>query len=205
MDGDLLQARLDYFFDKGYITYAAKGKKFSLYPATLLLILKVYSMSHGLSFPRVNAKAIKEAEVPIVYATDLGVQVFIKHLGAISIDLFELIAPIHKNGKVRPHSFAITNTKTYLNLIGDVGEKRIFTGTSIKKIHLLVDNTHPFDYLKAEYIYDSMYEARLFINKLVTYLPPSRLELWRVRTDSRNGQIRKDPEPVLISKAPYKK
>jgi len=69
---------------------------------------------------------------------------------------------------------------------------------------VLVDNSAPYEYLQSEYIYDSIYEARQFINKLVTYVAPSRLELWRVRTDGRTGQIRRDPEPVLITKAPYK-
>lgn len=205
MDAEILQARLDYFYEMGYLTYHSESKEFSLLPATLLLVLKVYAMSHGLSFPRVHAKNIRGIDVPVVYTTELGERIFLKYLGTMSPELFEMIAPVYKSVGITPMNFELSNSQTYLNLLGEAGKKTKKKRKIPLRIHLLVDNSEPFEYLKTEYIFDTIYEARLFINKLVTYVPPTRLELWRVREDSRTGRIRKDPEPVLISKAPYKK
>lgn len=160
-------------------------------------------MIQSLAFPRVNAKTLRGIDAPVVYLTELGEQVVVKYIQAMSQELFDLIVPVYK-GQVNVRTFVLEDSKFYRNLKGSDG---IITRTKRKvplKIHLLVDNTAPFEYLQPEYIYDSIYEARLFINKLVRYVPPSRLELWRVRTDARNGQVRRDPEPVLITKAPYK-
>jgi len=203
MDADLLQSRLDYFHSLGYLTYHSETKQYPLMPASLLLVLKLYSMIHALSFPRVQATTIRKVEVPVVYTTVLGDQIFQKYLQSMSTELFEMIAPVFK-GQFTPGTYILSNPKTYQNIQGLVGNTTRKTPKIPLKIHLLVDNTEPFEYLKNEYIYDSIYEARLFINKLVQYVPPSRLELWRVRTDARSGQIRRDPEPVLITKAPYK-
>ena len=203
MDLDLLQSRLDYFYSLEYLKYHSDTKEFPLTTTNLLLCLKIFSMSHNLSFPRVNAKTIKGAENPIVYLTDLGEKVFVKYMQSISVELFEMICPVYKT-QINPSTFVLADTKLYQNILG-------LTGNVVKKkrkipltMHLLVDNSEPFEYLQPEYIFDSIYEARLFINKLVRYVPPSRLELWRVRVDGRNGQIRRDQEPVIISKAPYK-
>ena len=203
MDADLLQSRLDYFYNLGYISYHSENKQFTLMPSTLLLVLKVFSMLHNLSFPRVNATTIRKVEIPAVYVTDKGEAIFIKFFETLSPELFEMIAPVFK-GQFTPSTFILSEPKTFKNLKGLVGSKTRKTPKVPLKIHVLVDNFEPYEYLEPEYIYDSIYEARLFVNKLVTYLPPSRLELWRVRTDTRTGQIRRDPEPVLITKAPYK-
>lgn len=203
MDADLLQSRLDYFHSLGYITYHSETKEHPLLPTTLLLVLKIYSMTQALSFPRVTGATIRKAEVPVVYTTDLGDAIFTKYLMNMSNDLFEMIAPIFK-GQFTAGTFVLSNPRTYQNLKGLVGATTRKKPKLPVKIHLLIDNTEPFEYLKPEYIYDSIYEARLFINKLLQYVPPSRMELWRVRTDARNGQIRRDPEPVIITKSPYK-
>lgn len=203
MDADLLQSRLDYFHSLGYLSYHHETKEFPLLPVTLLLLLKVYSMSHGLSFPRLTGASMRKVDIPIVYATELGEKIFIKYFEVMSPELFEMIAPVFKT-QFTPALFTLSKPPVYLNLIGVAGKEKRKTKKTPLKIHVLVDNTAPFDYLKSEYIYDSIYEARLFINKLVQYVPPSRLELWRVREDRRTGQIRRDPEPVLITKAPYK-
>jgi hypothetical protein len=203
MDADLLQSRLDYFYSLGYISYHDDTKEYPLLPVTLLFILKVYSMTQGLSFPRVNANSIRKIDIPVVYVTDLGEKIFIKFFESMSTELFEMIAPVFKT-QFTPATFVLSAPPVYLNLKGIVGKSKRKTRKAPLKIHLLVDNTTPFEYLQNEYIYDSIYEARLFINKIVQYLPPSRLELWRVREDQKTGQIRRDPEPVLITKAPYK-
>jgi hypothetical protein len=203
MDLDLLQSRLDYFHSLGYLTYHSDTKQHPLLPATLLLVLKVYSMAHGLSFPRVNAKSIRGVDTPVLYTTQIGDQIFLKYISTMSPELFEMIAPVFK-GTLNPTTFVLSNPKTLQNLYGLVGKTTRKTPKVPLKIHLLVDNSPPFEYLNAEYVYESMYEARMFINKLVQYVPPSRLELWRVRTDSRTGHTRRDPEPVLITKKPYK-
>lgn len=174
MDADLLQSRLDYFHDLGYITYHSETKDHPLLPTTLLLVLKVYSMSQSLSFPRVTSVTIRKAEIPIVYTTDLGDAIFTKYLTNMSNELFEMIAPVFK-GQFTAGTFAIANPRTYQNLKGLVGATTRKTPKIPVKIHLLIDNDAPFEYLKAEYIYDSIYEARLFINKLLQYVPPSRM------------------------------
>lgn len=203
MDLDLLQQRLDYFYSLGYIAYHHDTKEFPLLPTPLLLVIKVFSMSHNLSFPRVNAKTIRGVDIPVVYLTELGESIFVKHLQVMSTELFEMIAPVY-TGQINPATFLLSDSNLLKNIRGTVGKTQRKTKKPPLSIHLLVDNTAPFEYLKSEYIYDSIYEARLFINKLVTYIPPSRMELWRVRTDGRTGQVRRDPEPVLITKAPYK-
>lgn len=203
MDLDLLQARLDYFFALEYISYHTETKAFPLTTANLLVALKVFSMKHGLSFPRVNAKSIRGSEAPVVYLTELGEKHFTKYLQVMSVELFEMIAPIY-TGQVNPSTFAFGDTPLYKNIMGTSGKVTRSKPKPPLQIHLLVDNSEPYDYLKSEYIFDSIYEARLFINKLVVYVPPTRLELWRVRVDAKTGQTRKDPEPVLITKAPYK-
>jgi hypothetical protein len=203
MDLEVLQSRLDYFHSLGYITYHSEEKEFPLLPVSLLLAIKVYSMSHNLHFPRVNAKTIRGAEIPIVYLTELGEGIFIKYLEAMSVELFEMIAPVYK-GQINPATFALKDSKLLRNIKGLDGKKKKAKRKVPLSIHLLVDNSAPFEYLKPEYIWDGIYEARLFINKLVRYVPPSRLELWRVRVDGRSGQVRRDPEPVLITKRPYK-
>lgn len=203
MEAELLQSRLDYFCSLGYLVYHSDEKAHPLLPVTLLLVLKIYSMMHTLSFPRVTATNIKKIDIPVVYTTPLGDAMFIKYLLSISPELFEMVAPVFK-GQFTPKTFIESNPRTYQNLKGVVGESTRTTPKLPLKIHLLVDNTAPFEYLKAEYIYDSIYEARLFINKLVQYVPTSRLELWRVRTNLKTGVVKRDPEPVLITKAPYK-
>lgn len=203
MDADLLQNRLDYFHSLGYIHYHDETKEYPMTQATLLLVLKIFSMAHGLSFPRLTASGMRKVDTPVVYATDIGVKVFIKYFESISTELFEMIAPIFKT-QFTPATFVLSKPSLYTNLLGQTGKSKRKTKKAPLKIHVLVDNTEPFEYLQSEYIYDSIYEARLFINKLVQYVPPSRLELWRVRQDLRTGQTRRDQEPVLITKAPYK-
>lgn len=203
MDPDLLQSRLDYFTSLNYLSYHSDTKQHPLLTVTLLLVLKVYSMHHGLSFPRVTTHNIKNAEIPAVYTTELGDQIFIKYLEAMSTELFEMVAPVFK-GMFTPSSFVYENPRTMQNLKGEVGTTTRTKPKPKITVHLLVDNSKPFEYLQSEYIYDTMYEARTFINKLVAYVPPSRMELYRVRVDKRTGRTRRDEEPILISKKPYK-
>lgn len=172
---------------------------------TLMSALKLFSMYHGLSFPKVHSITLRKAqklELPDVYATEKGEQIFIQYLESLSTDLFELVLPVFK-GDFTPSNFVALNPRTMQNLRGEVGKTR---RTTIKRpitLHVLIDNSEPYDYLKGEYIYDSIYEARTFINQLVRYLPPSRIELWRVRVD-KQGNTRRDKLPVLVSKTPYK-
>jgi len=203
MDYDLLQARLDYCHALGYIVYHHETKEFCLTPSAALLSLKILSMIHGLPFPRVNATNMRGVETPVLYLTDVGEKLLIKHITSMSPELFEMIAPVFK-GQVNPVTFSLSDSKLYRNLLGTAGKSTRKTPKPPLKVHLLVDNSAPFEYLSPEYIYDSIYEARLFINKLVMYVPPSRMELYRVRTDVNTGRERRDVEPVLITKAPYK-
>lgn len=203
MDLDILQQRLDYFQSLDYITYHDNTKEYPLTTANLLVCLKIFSMSHKLSFPRVNAKSIRGAEAPIVYLTKLGENIFIKHMENMSVELFEMIAPIYTK-QINPKTFAIGETSLYKNIKGVEGKQRKKKRKIPLTIHLLVDNSPPFDYLKTEYIYDTIYEARQFVNRLVAYVPPSRLELWRVRVDARNGHTRRDSVPLLTTRGPYK-
>lgn len=202
MDLDLIQSRLDYFHNLGYLTYHS-DKEHHLFNTTLLLVLKVFSMMHGLSFPTVNARNIKEVEAPVVYVTDMGEKIFLKHISVMSKDLFDMVAPVFK-GTLEPSTFELSNPRTLQNLRGLVGSSTRKTVKPPLKVHLLVDNSPPFDYLQPEYIFDTMYEARMFTNKLIAYLPTARLELWRVRTDMKTGVIRRDLAPLIISKRPYK-
>lgn len=199
---EVFQNRIDYFQDLGYLSYTTESKEHPLLKTTLLLVLKVWSMYHQLSFPRVTGHLGKKIDIPDIYTTELGDKIFIKFLESMSTELFEMIAPIYKN-TLTPSTFISTNPRTLQNLRGEVG---ITTRKKPKlpiTIHLLVDNDEPFEYLKGEYVWDNIFEARTFINRLVAYVPPSRLELWRVRTDTKTGAVRKDQLDVLTTRSPY--
>lgn len=202
MDEEVLQNRIDYFHDLGYISYTSETKKHPLLKTTLLLVIKIWAMYHNLSFPRITGATGRGIDVPELYTTELGDKIFTKYLESMSTELFEMVAPIYKN-TFTPQNFVHSNPRTIQNLRGEVG---ITTRKKPKMpitIHLLVDNDEPFEYLKSEYIWDNIYEARTFVNKLVAYIPPSKLELWRVRTDVKTGAVRKDALNVLTTKSPY--
>lgn len=202
MNEELLQSRIDFFHDMGFISYKSESKKHPLLKTTLLLVLKIWSMYHNLSFPRITGHVGKKVDIPELYTTELGDKIFVKYLESMSKELFEMVAPIYKN-TFTPTNFVHSNPRTIQNLRGEVGITTRKTPKYPITIHLLVDNDEPFEYLKGEYIWDNIYEARTFINKLVAYVPPSRLELWRVRTDVRTGGIRKDALDVLTTRSPY--
>ena len=190
MDLDLLQARIEYFHDLDYIAFHSETKRHPLMKSSLMVVLKVFSMVHGLSFPRANAKNISDIdEIPDVYVTETGEKIFINHIKTMSVELFEMIAPIFK-GHVSPETFILSEPRMYKNIKGEVGTTTRKNPKHPSTYHVLVDNDPPLEYLQGEYIYNSIYEARIFINKLVRYIPPSKLELWRRTTHPETGQER---------------
>lgn len=200
---ELLQQRIDYFVDIGYITYNHNGKEHPLMKSSFMLVLKIFSMVHGLSFPRVNANNIRQVEVPDMYVTDLGFNIFVKNIQNLSEELFSMVAPIFK-GQFTPATFVLSEPKTLQNIKGLVGKSTRKTLKKENNFHVLVNNDEPFEYLKGEYIFKTIYEARTFINKLLAYVPEERLELYRVRKDEISGRVRRDKEPLTNTRGLYK-
>ena len=137
-----------------------------------------------------------------MYLTDLGLATFLKFVSVISQELFELVFPIYK-GNLTPSNYELSNPRTLQNMRGEVGASARTKPKPPLTIHILVENSKPFDYLKPEYIFDTMYEARLFLNKLIAYVPTARLELWRVRTSVKTGKVTREQAPLIISRAPH--
>lgn len=203
IEPELINSRLAHFKTLGYFEYTSETPKHPLQVAALVSACKVLSMLKGLSFPTANAKAISGTEIPEVYLTELGYKTFVKGVSIMSPELFEMVLPIFK-GQFTPSNFEISNPRILQNMRGEVGASARKTPKPPLKIHILADNTYPYEYLQSEYIFDSMYEARTFLNKLLAYVPTERLELWRVRTSVKTGKVTKDREPLIISRRPHK-
>lgn len=156
-----------------------------------------------LSFPIANAANIRNAKLDSlrpVYMTELGYKEFCKRLANISRNLFEMVAPSHAN-HFTPLTFTVKDTRTKSNMLGKEGKKR----SQNKKTHtyvVLVDNSSPFDYLKSEYQFSSNYDARMFINKLLRFLPSTRMEYYSIRL--HKGSHVREQLPLVTTKAVYK-
>lgn len=204
MDLDLIQTRIDHFIHKGYLTASANGKEYPLVPTTILVVLKVFSFVEHLHFPAVNqmeVKLFKEANYKEhLFVTPEGFRVFKLYTSNISQILFDALLPIFKN-REKPATFVERNNYTIRNIKGEAGLNKTNKKDVNIQVHLLVDNNPPFEYLKTEYIFDTMYDARVFTNKLLTYIPPARLELWRLRWGKNGNQI-KEPVELFIKDKP---
>lgn len=200
---DLVQGRIDYYVDKNYLTWQ-NIHKYYLREGTLFLYIKILSMYDRVPFPAVTTFNIRKAELkelPPIFITDEGYKHFIKCLTNISDDLFKKVAPLHAN-YFMPYNFEYKGGGTRDNMLG-------LTGNAVKRtkrevtFFVLVDNSPPLDYLKSEYAFETNYEARTFINKLLRYVPPSKMEYYSVRQHNRGGVVR-DKLPLIVTKAVYK-
>lgn len=199
---ELCLQRISSFRHKELLTTEAGEKLHSLLPTSLLVVLKIFSASSGLSFPRVTPHLVKDLgkEIPDVYLTEKGLDFFDKQVSNMSPELFTLLLPILKNMHT-PASFLISDHRIRKNILGQISNSQRTKPKPPIKIVLFIDNNPPYDYLEKEYIYDNVYEARMFINNLIRFMPPSRLELWRVRTTG--ARVIKEQLDLITTKKPY--
>lgn len=195
---DVIDLRIEYFIHLGYLTETS-DKPYVLNASVLGLALKIFSSHSALDFPTVAPNLVKKIRNKklSLFLTDQGEDYLFTRLQTLSAPLFAFMCPVF--ARVNHLTIQFGGTKSiYENIKGIGGEhmRRVFKEKGNKYL-VLVDNKRPYDYLEHTYEFDLLVEAREFIKKLLTFLPPSRMELRKVR--QRNNRISSE-KMLLVTK-----
>lgn len=201
---DIVYGRVDTYVDKGYLTYDPIYE-YSLKPSTLFLILKVLSMREHISFPSASSANISKfstKDMPHIFLTQEGYDVFVTQLADISENLFLVIAPIYAT-HFTPLEFPFKDTQTRRNCLGQEG-RTSFVKKKETKYYVTVDNSGDFNYLKEEYEFQTIYTARKFILDITRFVPTTRLRLFCKRLHARGYTVTEEM-PLITKRKIYRR